>query len=213
MKTNQFGVAEPSNAATLLETPPPTDLLRQYGCGPVTFTGDDLALYERHMTFDRVAPIAKASARDKFEAAAHSVRDVLSQRWIKTEETYQERNAKRVYYLSMEFLLGRMLANNVTNLRLAPILAELQNIKGIDPLEIAEQEPDPGLGNGGLGRLAACFLDSMAHSPSRERVMACVMNTAFSGKFFVTGGKANNLIIGWLGRIHGRSPGPTKRLR
>jgi starch phosphorylase len=87
---------------------------------------------------------------------------VLSQRWIKTEETYQQRNAKRVYYLSMEFLLGRMLANNVTNLRLAPILADLHKTKGIDPLEIAEQEPDPGLGNGGLGRLAACFLDSMA---------------------------------------------------
>src|SRR5678810_887996 len=101
--------AKVSNAPLSPSSMPSADLLRQYGCGPVTFTGDDLALYERHMTFDRVAPLAKASARDKFEAAAHSVRDVLSQRWIKTEETYQQRNAKRVYYLSMEFLLGRML--------------------------------------------------------------------------------------------------------
>jgi starch phosphorylase len=137
-------------------------LLRQYGCGPVTFSGDDEALYERHLMFDRVGPIDRASARDKFEAAARSTRDVLSQRWVKTEETYQQRNAKRIYYLSMEYLLGRTLANNISNLRLAPILADLHKLKNLDPLEVSEQEPDPGLGNGGLGRLAACFLDSMA---------------------------------------------------
>ena len=141
---------------------PVADLLRQYGCGPVTFSGNDEALYERHLMFDRVGSIAQASARDKFEAAARSARDVLSQRWVKTEETYQQRNAKRIYYLSMEYLLGRTLANNISSLRLAPILADLHRLKNLDPLEISEQEPDPGLGNGGLGRLAACFLDSMA---------------------------------------------------
>jgi len=162
MNTNANPITEPVAAVPGNGDVAPAELLRQYGCGPVKFSGDDLALYERHLTFDRAGPIAQASPRDKFEAAARSVRDVLSQRWIKTEETYQQRNAKRVYYLSMEFLLGRALANNVTNLRLAPILSDFHKLEQIDPLEIAEEEPDPGLGNGGLGRLAACFLESMA---------------------------------------------------
>jgi len=139
------------------------DLLEQYSCGPVKFSGRDDALYDRHLMFDQVAPITKASTREQFEAAARSVRDVLSQRWIKTEQTYQQRNAKRVYYLSMEYLMGRALANNITNLRLEPVLKHfVEELQKLDPLEIIEQEPDPGLGNGGLGRLAACFLDSMA---------------------------------------------------
>lgn len=137
-------------------------LLSRYNCGPVKFTGGENALYERHLTFDQVIPIAAASPRDKFEAIARATRDVLSQRWLKTEQTYRERNAKRVYYLSLEFLMGRALANNLTNLQLDPVFRELCRKHQIDPLEIIEQEPDAGLGNGGLGRLAACFLDSMA---------------------------------------------------
>jgi starch phosphorylase len=138
------------------------ELLRRYNCGPVKFTGEDNALYERHLTFDQVMPVRFATPRDKYEAIAHSVRDVLSQRWLKTEETYRERNAKRVYYLSLEFLMGRALANNTTNLMLDPVLGHFRRKHQIDPLQIVEQEPDAGLGNGGLGRLAACFLDSMA---------------------------------------------------
>ena len=141
---------------------PRTNLLDRFNCGPVTFSGGANALYERHLTFDQVVPIAAATPRDKFEAVARSVRDLLSQRWIKTEQTYQARNAKRVYYLSLEFLMGRSLANNITNLLLEPVWIELCQKHAIDPLEIIEQEPDAGLGNGGLGRLAACFLDSMA---------------------------------------------------
>ena len=137
-------------------------LLARYNCGPVKFTGGENALYERHLTFDQVIPDNAATPRDKFEAIARSVRDVLSQRWLKTEQTYQERNAKRVYYLSLEFLMGRALANNVTNLMLDPVLGHFCRKHKIDPLAIIEQEPDAGLGNGGLGRLAACFLDSMA---------------------------------------------------
>jgi len=125
-------------------------------------SGGSDALYERHLTFDRVVPVAAATPRDRFEAVARSVRDLLSQRWIKTEQTYHTRNAKRVYYLSLEFLMGRSLANNITNLLLDPVWSQLCKKHKIDPLEIVEQEPDAGLGNGGLGRLAACFLDSMA---------------------------------------------------
>ena len=77
-------------------------------------------------------------------------------------ETYERENPKRVYYLSMEFLLGRSLANNITNLLLASVAQQAVKDKHLDLLALLEQEPDAGLGNGGLGRLAACFLDSMA---------------------------------------------------
>src|SRR5688572_11305232 len=113
-----------------------SDLLARYNCGPVKFSGGENALYERHLTFDQVIPVDAATPRDKFEAIAHSIRDVLSQRWLKTEQTYRERNAKRVYYLSLEFLMGRALANNVTNLMLDPVVGDLCRKHKLDPLEI-----------------------------------------------------------------------------
>jgi starch phosphorylase len=136
--------------------------LDRFDCGPIKFTGTDNAFYERHLTFDRVVPLAAATSRDKFEAVARSVRDVLSQRWIRTERVYHERNAKRVYYVSLEFLIGRSLANNVANLQLEDVWRRFCKKHKLDSAELIEQEPDAGLGNGGLGRLAACFLDSMA---------------------------------------------------
>jgi starch phosphorylase len=139
-----------------------TKFIEQYGCGPVRFMGTPDSLYERHLLFDNVRELTAVGARERFEAAARSVRDVLSQRWLLTEETYQRQNCKRVYYLSMEFLLGRSLANNITNLLLDPIADDMVKRKKLDWYELLEQEADAGLGNGGLGRLAACFLDSMA---------------------------------------------------
>ena len=136
-------------------------LLEQYG-GPVKFTGTEDALYERHLVFDNVMEETTIGARERFEAIARSVRDILSQRWVRTEQTYQRENPKRVYYLSLEFLIGRSLANNVTNLLLDEYTKEAVKQKNLDWLELLDQEPDAGLGNGGLGRLAACFLDSMA---------------------------------------------------
>jgi starch phosphorylase len=137
-------------------------LLEQYGCGPIQFTGTPDALYERHLLFDNVVDPGAVDARERYEAVARSVRDVLSQRWVLTEKTYERQNPKRVYYLSIEFLLGRSLANNITNLLLDPVVQRVVAEKGLDWLGLLEQEPDAGLGNGGLGRLAACFLDSMA---------------------------------------------------
>ena len=137
-------------------------LIAQYGCGPIKFSGTDEAFYERHLLFDNVVDANDVTLRERYEAVARSVRDVLSQRWIRTEQTYERENPKRIYYLSIEFLLGRSLANNITNLMLDPIAAQLIKDKNVDWLGLLEQEPDPGLGNGGLGRLAACFLDSMA---------------------------------------------------
>ena len=139
-----------------------SQLLHQYGCGPISFVGDENAFYERHLVFDRVIDPKVASARERFEAFSRSVRDILAQRWVLTNNTYERENAKRIYYLSMEFLIGRSLANNVTNLLLDPVIQHAIQEKRIDYLELIEQEPDAALGNGGLGRLAACFLDSMA---------------------------------------------------
>ena len=137
-------------------------LRRQYGCGPVELTGTADALYERHLLFDNVADPAAAGPRERYEAFARSVRDILSQRWVRTEQTYESVNPKRVYYLSMEFLIGRSLTNNITNLLLSPFVGEAVKRTSLDWLGLLEEEPDAGLGNGGLGRLAACFLDSMA---------------------------------------------------
>ena len=130
---------------------------------PFNSVGNDSSFYERHLIFDHIGPKA-ASARERGPSRPSRVppRDILSQRWVLTEETYSARNPKRVYYLSMEFLIGRSLANNVTNLLLAPVARQTAQRQGLDWCEVIEQEPDAGLGNGGLGRLAACFLDSMA---------------------------------------------------
>jgi starch phosphorylase len=139
-----------------------SERLQQYSGDSVQFAGTTDALYDRHLIFDRAIDPKVASARERFEAFAHSVRDVLAERWVMTKATYEQQNAKRIYYLSMEFLLGRSLANNVTNLLLDPMVQRVVKEKAIDWLDLIEQEPDAGLGNGGLGRLAACFLDSMA---------------------------------------------------
>ena len=142
--------------------PEMTRLLDRYGCGPVQFSGSGDGLYERHLLFDNVVDPAAVGPRERYEAVARSIRDILSQRWLRTEQTYEQENPKRVYYLSMEFLIGRSLANNILNLLLDPVVRRLADGKGLDWPAMLEQEPDAGLGNGGLGRLAACFLDSMA---------------------------------------------------
>src|SRR5271166_1574997 len=136
--------------------------MHQYGCGPIPFVGTENAFYERHLVFDRVIDPEVAGARERFEAVARSVRDTLAQRWVLTKKTYLQENPKRIYYLSMEFLLGRSLTNNIASLLLDPLVQQAVQEKGINWPELIEQEPDAGLGNGGLGRLAACFLDSMA---------------------------------------------------
>jgi starch phosphorylase len=102
------------------------------------------------------------TSRDRFEAFAHSVRDILSQRWVLTEKTYERENAKRLYYLSMEFLIGRSLANNIANLLLEKEARYAVKDKHLNWIDLVEQEPDAALGNGGLGRLAACFMESAA---------------------------------------------------
>src|SRR6516225_2270519 len=88
-------------------------LLEQYECGPIEFSGVPGSLYERHVIFDHVVRLEQSDQRQRFEAVAGAVRDVLSQRWLETDETHGRGNPKQAYYLSMEFLIGRTLANNV----------------------------------------------------------------------------------------------------
>jgi starch phosphorylase len=154
-------MSEKSVMATMPSVEEPRTL-EQYGCGPIQLTGKHNGLYERHLLFDNVMERTAADSRDRFEAFAHSVRDILSQRWLATESTYDRVNPKRIYYLSMEFLIGRSLGNNVANLLLDPAIQQAVEHHKINWNELLEEEPDAALGNGGLGRLAACFLDSMA---------------------------------------------------
>jgi glycogen phosphorylase len=150
---------------SVIETKPRNQDLKsldQYGAGPAQLSGMYQSLYDRHLVFDNVIERTASDSRDRFEAFARSVRDILSQRWVLTGSTYDRLNPKRVYYLSIEFLIGRSLANNVANLLLDPAIREAARHHSINWDELVEEEPDAALGNGGLGRLAACFLDSMA---------------------------------------------------
>jgi glycogen phosphorylase len=153
MKTPPLPTAAPDGVTRLLD---------HYGCGPVRFTGADDALYERRLVFDQVIEPADAGPREQFEAVSTAIRDVLAQRWLGTRKHHDRENPKQVYYLSMEFLIGRSLGNNIANLMLSPLTESVQKAKGLNLSEVLEQEPDAGLGNGGLGRLAACFIDSLA---------------------------------------------------
>ncbi len=130
--------------------------------GPVRFVGDPNALYDRHLVFDYAIDPDLATPRERYEAVARSLRDVLALRWLRSKKTYDRVDPKRAYYFSMEYLIGRSLANNVTNLLLDPAMQAACREKNVDWYELLEQEPDAGLGNGGLGRLAACFIESMA---------------------------------------------------
>uniref|UniRef100_A0A665XDE4 Alpha-1,4 glucan phosphorylase n=1 Tax=Echeneis naucrates TaxID=173247 RepID=A0A665XDE4_ECHNA len=118
--------------------------------------------FNRHLHFTLVKDRNIANPRDYYFALAHTVRDHLVGRWIRTQQFYYETDPKRVYYLSLEFYMGRTLQNTMINLGLQNACDEAIYQLGLDMEELEEMEEDAGLGNGGLGRLAACFLDSMA---------------------------------------------------
>ncbi|MFT5431033.1 MAG: starch phosphorylase [Myxococcota bacterium] len=128
------------------------------GMHPVTL---ERAVME-HLRYTCSKSPQSATPLDIYEAVAHVVRDRLVNRWIETQRTYKEKDVKRVYYLSAEFLLGRLLRRNLDYLGIVEVARELLAKYNVSLEEVLDQEVDPGLGNGGLGRLAACFLDSMA---------------------------------------------------
>uniref|UniRef100_A0A8C7RS21 Alpha-1,4 glucan phosphorylase n=1 Tax=Oncorhynchus mykiss TaxID=8022 RepID=A0A8C7RS21_ONCMY len=118
--------------------------------------------FNRHLHFTLVKDRNVASKRDYYFALANTVRDHLVGRWIRTQQYYYEKDPKRVYYISLEFYMGRTLQNTMVNLALENACDEAVYQLGLDMEELEDMEEDAGLGNGGLGRLAACFLDSMA---------------------------------------------------
>ncbi len=118
--------------------------------------------FEQRMALSIAYDPESSSKLDKFRALAFAVRDELIKKWLKTRKTYQAKDTKRVYYFSLEFLIGRTLGNAIINLDMNKIVAKALESLGYSLEELSEVEADAGLGNGGLGRLAACFLDSMA---------------------------------------------------
>src|SRR5215471_496959 len=125
-------------------------------------TVEDDEWAERYLLCEHVVDPRTARLRQRFESVARFVRDLVAHRWVKTRLTRDQAKPKRVYYLSMEFLIGRALNNNIINLAADPLVQRALRREGWDLAEVFEQEPDAGLGNGGLGRLAACFVDSLA---------------------------------------------------
>ncbi len=118
--------------------------------------------FANHLECTLVKDKYSATRLDRYKSLAYAVRDRLVERWIATQQTYYEKEAKRIYYLSLEFLMGRTLGNSIINLDLVESCRRAMDELGLDLEDLAEVEWDAGLGNGGLGRLAACFLDSMA---------------------------------------------------
>src|SRR3979409_2697202 len=118
--------------------------------------------FTNHLLYSLAKDQYSDTERDRFRPRALPVRDRLIERWIATQQRYYRADAKRIYYLSAEFLMGRALANNLLNLGLYDTAREAMRMMGLEVSDLLEQEVDAGLGNGGLGRLAACFLDSMA---------------------------------------------------
>lgn len=115
-----------------------------------------------HLRYSLAKGDIRATERDQYTAFANAVRDRIVERWINTQEKYHRQNTKRVYYLSLEFLMGRLLGNNVINLKADQLCRDALKDYGIDWNDLRDYETDAGLGNGGLGRLAACYLDSMS---------------------------------------------------
>lgn len=118
--------------------------------------------FEWHLRYSLAKGADRATPRDQYTAFADAVRDRIVERWINTQEEYRRQNAKRVYYMSLEFLMGRLLGNNVINLKADQLCRDALKDYGIDWNDLRDYETDAGLGNGGLGRLAACYLDSMS---------------------------------------------------
>jgi glycogen phosphorylase len=139
-----------------------TDAALERGLERLGLTGKDDDWADRYLLSENLVDPPTARPRQRFEAVARFIRDLIAHRWVMTRRTRERANPKRIYYLSMEFLIGRTLNNNIMNLGAESLVQRAMHHEGWDLAELLEQEPDAGLGNGGLGRLAACFIDSLA---------------------------------------------------
>ena len=125
-------------------------------------TGKEDGWADRYLLCEHVLEPKSARSRQQFEALARFTRDLIAHRWVKTRQAREAANPKRIYYMSMEFLIGRTLNNNIMNMLAHPLIERALRRENWNFSEILDQEPDAGLGNGGLGRLAACFIESLA---------------------------------------------------
>ena len=134
--------------------------------------------------------LEEASEQQIFQAVSYAIKDVVVDNWMATQKEYEKKDPKIVYYMSMEFLMGRALGNNLINLRAYKEVAEALDELGVDLNLVEDQEPDPALGNGGLGRLAACFLGVATVSSSvfvlftMYEPSLCLCTTVYSISFF-----------------------------
>ena len=144
--------------------------------------------------------VDEGSNKERYEALAGLVRDMIAQKWARTNKQYLERGVKQVYYFSIEYLQGRILITNLLNLDLLEMCTEGLGDLGISLAELTEQEPEAGLGSGGLGRLASCFLDSIATATacsSRRSSMATRLNCRTPGCATATPGSSARQIRRW----------------
>jgi hypothetical protein len=186
-------------------------LRKQYGCGPVELTGSADGLYERHLLFDSVIDPAEADARDRYEALARSVRDVLSQRWVRTEQTYERLDPKRVYYLSMEFLIGRSLTNNITNLLLSPLVDDAVKRKSFDGSACSRRNPMPHWATEGSGVWPPASSTRWPRWRFRPSGTGCDTSTECSGSPSETDGNKSSPTTGFGAPTRGRSFARTTR--
>jgi starch phosphorylase len=162
----------------------------------------------RHFNVD----FSEASLNQIFMAVMITVKNLLSERRGNFNETVKDRQGKRVYYLCMEFLVGKTLQNNLYNLGLTDIFRDILAEEDFSLQEILDYEPDAGLGNGGLGRLAACFMDSLSTLSYPATGFPSAMNTGFSSKKSWTAGRRSCPTCGSRGAKRGSFPAPTTPL-
>ena len=139
-----------------------TDGVLEHRLDELGIVGHENQWADRYLLCNHMVDPPTAKIRQKFEATSRFIRDLVAHRWAQTRRAREEAHPKRIHYLSMEFLLGRSFRNNMMNLAAEPIVRRIMEKEGWNLERLMDEEADAGLGNGGLGRLAACFIDSLA---------------------------------------------------